>query len=158
MWNKIAGFFALGLLIGGGATAALIYLTRPPELHDAAVLDRAITQGRKDADDAAAFLRDVEKEVIRRQEADSAAVELAAGQKFINLREFAPELRARAPQIGGGTEYMLRASRSGYKVLAWSPVCTVIRFTHPEMVDPVRDPHAIGCNHFGFWNESGAHF
>lgn len=106
---------------------------------------------------AEAFLERVRREVVGRQASDPEGLGKVAGEKFVELKNLAPELAKQIPkELRRNSTVTLRADASGYKILFNWPLCATVQFAKPELLDPVRKPAVLGCRGFGLWNEAGA--
>ncbi|MEP9371348.1 hypothetical protein [Mesorhizobium sp. KR1-2] len=106
---------------------------------------------------AEAFLERVREEVIGRQAKDPDGLTQVAGEKFVPLKTMAPELAGELPKpLRNGSNVIVRADATGYKILFNWPLCATVQFAKPQLLDPVRKNGVLGCIHFGVWNETGA--
>lgn len=102
------------------------------------------------------FLERVRQEVVGRQASDPEGLGKITGEKFVALKNLAPELAAQLPKVLPSTAVIVRADAMGYKILFNWPLCATVQFAKPELLDPVRKPGTLGCSYFGIWNEAGA--
>ena len=106
---------------------------------------------------AEAFLERVREEVVGQQQKEPDELARLAGAKFVPLKTIAPELASQLPKaLRKGSKVIVRADAKGYKILFNWPLCSTVRFARPQLLDPVRKSSALGCTHFGLWNEPGA--
>jgi len=154
------GSIILSLLAGAAVGAGLVFIgmnyvtPAASGLHDARALDGELAELQPQLAEAKAFLDEVRSYV----ESNTAEIGQTAAQRFVNLQDINPQLAEAAPELAAGGAVLMRADGTGYKILYRSPLCSVAKFLEPGMVDPIRDPNAVGCMHFGYWNEAGASF
>jgi hypothetical protein len=164
--HLIAG--VIGAFLGAALTTAVLmtlsaiglFSTSPIEDEPAAVgvaLATAYEANLPEVEAAATFLEQVREEVITRQQNDAAGLTAVAGTKFVKLKVAMAELATQSPKtLPKGSEVILRADATGFKILFNWPLCATVQYARPDLVDPVRARNVLGCSHFGVWNEAGA--
>lgn len=106
---------------------------------------------------AEAFLEHIRADIMARQAEDPDGLVKVAGAKFVSLKTVAPELASKIPKpLRKGSNVIVRADATGYKILFNWPLCATVQFARPQLLDPVRKSGVLGCTHFGVWNETGA--
>jgi hypothetical protein len=147
-----------GAILGGLAAAAVMVfgLRFQPYTPVAATLVRQYNATVPLVPAAVDYLNKVAAAIVEMQKKDPAALEAKASSKLVGITSVDPELAKNLPlprSMPPGSTVIIRANRSDYKILLNWTLCTAVRFTKPEMVDPARAPSKdmVGCSYFGLW-------
>lgn len=105
------------------------------------------------------YLKKIVQSIKTLQVKDPNKLEAIAGKNFASLAEIDPTLQqARPPQLAKHFNVLIKADKTGYKVLMNWPLCPAVKLTRPTLVDPMRNANGLGCSHFGYWNKAGEKF
>jgi hypothetical protein len=149
-----------GVVLGGLVTAAVMafgFQFRPFD-PVAATLMRQYNATAPLLPAAVDYLHKVADAVAEMQKTSPEELETKASHRFIPVSTLDPALWKQFPKsMPPGSSVVLRADKSGYKVLFNWTLCGAAYFAKPEMVDPVRARAGmLGCPYFGLWTPGAA--